>query len=95
MSSTTTNSRKSIGLDTYGPVTNLSRYQLLSVIGKGSFGVIHKVVRKDDNVVSHPALQYGVISQLIHSLAWQVCALKELDYSRMPPKDRKQMLQEV
>lgn len=55
-------------------MTNLSRYQLLSVIGKGSFGVIHKVVRKDDNVV---------------------CALKELDYSRMPPKDRKQMLQEV
>lgn len=36
----------------YADVSELEQYQLVSNIGKGSFGVISKVKRKDDGRVS-------------------------------------------
>ncbi len=91
---TATAPRKSIGLDAYSPVSNLDMYTTMSCIGKGSFGVIHKVARKCDGQVG---VLYDTV-EMTRLTRWhpsQIFALKELDYSKMPPKDRKQMLQEV
>jgi hypothetical protein len=51
LNATVTATRKSLGVDTYAPIERLDSYHIVGVIGKGSFGVIHKVVRKEDNVV--------------------------------------------
>jgi len=42
----------------------MDQYEFLSIIGKGSFGVVHKVQRKIDNkVLACKELNYGIMSE--------------------------------
>jgi hypothetical protein len=41
-----------LGVNSYSPVAKLQDYRILSCIGQGSFGVIHKVERISDKTVS-------------------------------------------
>lgn len=66
----------------------LKKYDNVGVVGKGSFGVIHKMRRKADGKASR-------MTSRSNKLTLQEFAMKELDYSRMPDKDRRQLQAEV
>ncbi len=78
----------------------LDLYEPLDIVGNGSFGIIRKVRRKADGLVS-------VISMAMHRKAcqwprgshyfggWQIFARKELNFERMTERDRKQIVAEV
>jgi NIMA (never in mitosis gene a)-related kinase 2 len=69
----------------------LDQYDSLDIIGNGSFGIIRKVRRKADGMVStfcHPP-------SILGNLCRQVFARKELNFERMSERDRKQIVAEV
>lgn len=68
----------------------LDNYEPLDVIGNGSFGIIRKVKRKQDGVVSSPLVEI-----LRPFNASQILARKEIDFERMNERDRKQVVAEV
>mgnify|MGYP002718952925 CR=1 FL=1 len=45
-----------LGVNSYGTVEKLKEYKIISCIGQGSFGVIHKVERVTDKTVSVRAI---------------------------------------
>ena len=69
----------------------LESYDSLDIIGRGSFGVIRKVRRKSDGLVSpfHQAALHR------SDRATQIFARKELYFERMSERDRKQLVAEV
>ena len=74
----------------------LDLYEPLDVIGNGSFGIIRKVRRKADGVVS--TIYWAVLRSTRTSLKgyhWQTFARKELNFERMTERDRKQIVAEV
>ncbi|PCH35839.1 kinase-like protein [Wolfiporia cocos MD-104 SS10] len=68
----------------------LDQYEPLDIIGTGSFGIIRKVRRKADGVVSRVAVR-----SLAGADALQIFARKELNFERMSERDRKQIVSEV
>jgi hypothetical protein len=68
----------------------LDNYEPLDVIGNGSFGIIRKVKRKQDGVVSSP-----LVELLQPFNVSQILARKEIDFERMNERDRKQVVAEV
>lgn len=81
-----------LGVNSYGSVEKLKDYKIISCIGQGSFGVIHKVERVADKTVS-TSIEFMLLKS--DGRRFQIFAMKQLDYSKMSPKDRRQMLQEV
>ena len=78
----------------------LDLYDPLDIVGNGSFGIIRKVRRKADGLVSF------VLSTIPHIVrrrprdshpfgGWQIFARKELNFERMTERDRKQIVAEV
>jgi NIMA (never in mitosis gene a)-related kinase 2 len=68
----------------------LDSYEPLDIIGNGSFGIIRKVKRKQDGIVS-PSLV-----ELLQPFNFsQILARKEIDFERMNERDRKQVVAEV
>lgn len=74
------------------PIPFLDSYESLDVIGNGSFGIIRKVRRKSDGLVSVPVpfACYGSIKR-----PYKLFARKELNFERMTERDRKQIVAEV
>ena len=68
-------------------------YEPLDVIGNGSFGIIRKVKRKSDGLVSRKPVttssRHGTHPRT------QVFARKELYFERMSDRDKKQIVAEV
>jgi NIMA (never in mitosis gene a)-related kinase len=72
------------------PSSFLDNYEPLDVIGNGSFGIIRKVKRKQDGIVSFP-----LVDPLRPLNTSQMLARKEIDFERMNERDRKQVVAEV
>ena len=70
----------------------LDKYELLDIIGNGSFGIIRKVRRKTDGLVS--AIGVFLCSQ-VHGRLSRIFACKELDFEKMSERDRKHIVAEV
>ena len=78
----------------------LDLYDPLDIVGNGSFGIIRKVRRKADGLVSIVPnhIPHGVACNhevLILFRGWQIFARKELNFERMTERDRKQIVAEV
>jgi len=73
--------------------TLLDLYEPLDVIGNGSFGIIRKVKRKSDGLVSKK-LTATPPRRRTH-LRIQIFARKELYFERMSERDKKQIVAEV
>lgn len=78
-----TSTMASVFLDLYDP---------LDIIGNGSFGIIRKVRRKSDGLVS---LLCHCPCVMFSTLPGQIFARKELNFERMSERDRKQIVAEV
>ena len=72
----------------------LEQYESLEVIGNGSFGIIRKVRRKSDGVVSDILLP-AACDPTLKCDTGQILARKELNFERMTERDRKQIVAEV
>lgn len=57
-----------LGVNSYGGVEKLKEYKIISCIGQGSFGVIHKVERVTDKTVSRTFGSVSFISDTFNSL---------------------------
>jgi hypothetical protein len=71
----------------------LDLYDPLDIIGNGSFGIIRKVRRKSDGLVSF--FLRATTSFLRSTSPGQIFARKELNFERMSERDRKQIVAEV
>ena len=63
-------------------------YEVLGVIGSGSFGLIRKVIRKRDNMVFPPPIS-------LSRLTGEVLVRKEIHYLKMSEREKQQLTQEV